>query len=354
MTRITKNIMDLGLTNIVPAEGAEVQAWIKKASKKRTMIVEREINGKIKKIQETWEGNIISGTGLRPQHLPDRRLCKRLKPLPSEWYEESNEYNRNFDPMGSYTKGVFVNTIDFFVERLKALKPTGFIGGGAAFGDQFLMAAAQKLGIPTLLAAPITTQMRTFPDHIRKIYIEQAKKADVVVIVTPDEEIQDANGEVDKDLVVYAMDKRNRYMLKHAHSVISIWRGTGGGTRNCVRDALKMGLKVTDVYDDLMAKVGYDGVLSDKEIPTFADHASWCINETYRHASFLGHVKDSNLSGYPLLAVRAWKYIAAAFIHGVNTFDGQAEYREFLRTLHTKEEPTSTLEEEFDIGVAAD
>lgn len=110
---------------------------------------------------------------------------------------------------------------------------------GMALGiDQVFAIAVLQLkseGYPIKLhcAIPCFGHPSKWPFASQELYNRILAKADERVIVT------------ETSYSPWVMQKRNEYMVDHADEVLAFWDGTGGGTKNCVDYARKMGKLVT-------------------------------------------------------------------------------------------------------------
>lgn len=258
-----RNVLESGIRIVKESDPALLE-WLEAASKPVTKIVTEEVNGRVRRVHKTQQPHIVIGTGLRAQHMPARSMTT-TEPLPKEWYDDKNEYNREFDPFGVYTQSGIKVITEFYERQFVQLGATAFIGGGATMADQLMMRAALKLGLRTMLKIPIPTQHANWDKHVQGVYFRQLAQVHLAVLVTDTDELMDASGFFNTSKVAYAMNKRNRAMLAVAPSthvtvrrtVLATWRGANGGTKNCIEDAQRMKLDVVNVYDSLMVAIGF-------------------------------------------------------------------------------------------------
>lgn len=132
-----------------------------------------------------------------------------------------------------------------------------FIVGGALGFDQLmfdvcflLKQLSYQLGIAVNIeiAIPYKNQpLKWFNTKDIERYYDQLRVADTVTLV-------DTIKEYDRDKRVaygehspYKLQIRNEYMCDKADIVISLWDGSPGGTRNCIKYANKIGIKPINI-----------------------------------------------------------------------------------------------------------
>jgi uncharacterized phage-like protein YoqJ len=128
---------------------------------------------------------------------------------------------------------------ELFKEILIREKCDEGISGMALGGDmQFALAIIElkDSGYNIKLHCAIPCQNQTLkwnhlPEHI-KLYNYILSRADIVVTVT------------DKPYEEWMMQVRNMYMVDKSDMVIGVWNGTSGGTRNCLRYAVKKNKRI--------------------------------------------------------------------------------------------------------------
>ena len=127
-----------------------------------------------------------------------------------------------------------------------------FISGMAIGVDMCAAKACLRLRdkyphIKVIAAVPFTGQEKKWPSNTQSEYIGILKKVDKVVIVDQQVPYQVPGQKVG----VYhpaKMDMRNRFMVDYCDLLIGIYKGGGGGTKNCLDYAAKVKRKVV-VYD---------------------------------------------------------------------------------------------------------
>lgn len=85
-------------------------------------------------------------------------------------------------------------------------------------------------------AIPCKGHADNWPQESQDIYYDILKKADIVTQVS------------DKPYAGYLMQKRNIYMVDKAHMTLAIWKGSEGGTGNCVNYAKECGKPIYVIH----------------------------------------------------------------------------------------------------------
>ncbi|KKM98507.1 hypothetical protein LCGC14_1157220 [marine sediment metagenome] len=117
---------------------------------------------------------------------------------------------------------------EFFKEHW----PNKVITGMALGADQWAAQWCIKLEIPFIAAVPTEGQENMWPEESKKKYQWLLERASTIVIVTP------TNPGTKLDLTLSAkMQKRNEWIVDHSDSMLSVFGGYAGGTRNCLEYA---------------------------------------------------------------------------------------------------------------------
>jgi uncharacterized phage-like protein YoqJ len=117
---------------------------------------------------------------------------------------------------------------------LKAYKPDKVITGMAIGVDQFAAQWCVKLNIPFIAAVSFAGQESAWLEEARKKYKWLLTKAEEVVIVS--------NGQVK---INDAMNRRNEYIVDHCDTMLGVFGGYAGGTRNCLEYAQKKNKEIS-------------------------------------------------------------------------------------------------------------
>lgn len=153
-------------------------------------------------------------TGNRPQKLPfgfneKRPDCVKLKKILLMEIEES----------------IICRNISHFI--------SGMALGVDQFAAEIVLRLKKKYPHITLeLAIPCETQAERWNEKQRERYYEIAVKCDKETMIH-------------REYTESCMVDRNRYMVNNSGSVIAVWTGEDGGTRQTVNYALAMERKVT-------------------------------------------------------------------------------------------------------------
>jgi uncharacterized phage-like protein YoqJ len=121
--------------------------------------------------------------------------------------------------------------LDAILERLN---PTRAISGMAPGIDVRGLRAARRKGIPVTAAIPWIGHPFSGPwEYGAKIdlYYELLEQCDVHEVVCDGDEYYQP----------WFYQKRNEWMVDNCDAVIAVWDGSGGGTKNCVKYARKVG-----------------------------------------------------------------------------------------------------------------
>jgi uncharacterized phage-like protein YoqJ len=113
---------------------------------------------------------------------------------------------------------------DFF----KQYKPSKVITGMALGTDQWAAQWCIKLGIPFIAAIPFENQDNMWPEESKKKYQRILAKATEKIVVVPN---------CSPENIKQAMQTRNMWMVDHSDSMLGVFGGSAGGTRNCLEYA---------------------------------------------------------------------------------------------------------------------
>lgn len=110
----------------------------------------------------------------------------------------------------------------FASNQLARLKPELVISGMALGWDQALAAACVARGIPFHAYVPFRGQELAWPSYSQERYRELIERAEKVVICN--------RGGYSAE----KMQLRNMRMVDDCDTVLALWNGTAGGTKNCI------------------------------------------------------------------------------------------------------------------------
>lgn len=122
------------------------------------------------------------------------------------------------------------------VKKLKEFNPEHTISGVAVGFDRLFSVICIRLSIPFVAAIPFKDQEATWPEHIQKQYHKILNKAKDVVIVS------DGGYEPKKFQI------RNEYIVNNSDEILTYYNGKPSGTGNCVRYAIGLSRRVTNIY----------------------------------------------------------------------------------------------------------
>ena len=105
--------------------------------------------------------------------------------------------------------------------------------------DQWAAQWCIKLEIPFIAAVPTEGQENIWPEESQKKYQWLLERAAEIVIVTP----KDSSNQLAPSLSLI-MQKRNEWMVDHSDSMLGVFGGYVGGTRNCLEYAKEKGKKI--------------------------------------------------------------------------------------------------------------
>jgi uncharacterized phage-like protein YoqJ len=117
---------------------------------------------------------------------------------------------------------------DRLKDELNRLKPSSAICGMALGVDQDFAFVCLELGIPFLAAIPFIGQERIWPKESQDLYSQLLSRAYHIVVVS------------EGGYAAWKMQIRNEWMVDNCDTLIAVWDGTSGGTRNCVKYATKV------------------------------------------------------------------------------------------------------------------
>jgi uncharacterized phage-like protein YoqJ len=141
------------------------------------------------------------------------------------------------DKLGGYSLRVSNKLITLARAELEILKPDEVISGMALGWDQALAEAAIDLGIPFIAAVPFEGQQNKWPMPSRIAYQILLRKAKEVVIVK------------EGGYATWKMQKRNVWMVDRSTTVLALWSGSSGGTKNCIEHAKIKGKNVINLWE---------------------------------------------------------------------------------------------------------
>lgn len=128
-------------------------------------------------------------------------------------------------------QGEVYNKLKEVIVSLVQMGYNRFISGGAVGVDQLFILAVlelRMLGLPISLtiARPFPSQSSKWPEHIQKEFQQMCDNADEVVDVSDD------------PYEVQKMYIRNHWMVDKSKTVIGVYNGGFGGTKECLDYAL--------------------------------------------------------------------------------------------------------------------
>lgn len=128
----------------------------------------------------------------------------------------------------------------FFLEKA----PLRIVSGMALGTDQWAVEVALKLGIKVTALVPCLNQEAVWPREAQLRYRELLER------------IERSGGSVEYvTLTPYTpicMHRRNQEIVAQSSEILSVWDGTRGGTRDCIRLAKADGLQVTNLNPQTM------------------------------------------------------------------------------------------------------
>lgn len=116
---------------------------------------------------------------------------------------------------------------------LKEFKPTKVITGMALGADQWAAQWCIQLSIPFVAATPFKGQDRIWPEPSKKKYKYLLNRAEEIEIVS---KTYDNIGE--------ALNSRNKWIVDNSDTMLGVFGGYAGGTKNCLEYAKSKNKKI--------------------------------------------------------------------------------------------------------------
>ena len=139
--------------------------------------------------------------------------------------------------LGGYDLYDFQRLVQIARRHLSRLQPDEVITGMAQGWDQAVAQACAELNIPFVAAVPFRGQESCWPKPAQAEYNRLLRLAKKVVVVS------------DGDYHIGKMQRRNRWMVDHAHLVLALYNGDlDGGTCNCIRYARRKNKPILNTY----------------------------------------------------------------------------------------------------------
>jgi uncharacterized phage-like protein YoqJ len=162
-----------------------------------------------------------------------------------------NIYDRRH-PLRQAIRQAIVDMVNIITDDLSY--PAGIITGGALGVDTDAAAAARRLQVPFMIAAPCRNQDARWPTPSRVAYRAMTSDADPALA-----SMLAVNGEAITGGVVYVyngtypgawcLHRRNEWMVDHSDVLIAVYNGSqSGGTYSCIQYAEKQNKRI--VYID--------------------------------------------------------------------------------------------------------
>ncbi len=124
-------------------------------------------------------------------------------------------------------------------KHLAEMKPDEVISGMALGWDTAVAEAALMLNIPLICAVPFESQDWVWPKESQEIYRAILARAKQVEIIS------------DGGYAAWKMRERNKWMVDRADAMLALWDGLfPSGTANCIQEAKKKNLPITNVWDE--------------------------------------------------------------------------------------------------------
>jgi uncharacterized phage-like protein YoqJ len=126
------------------------------------------------------------------------------------------------DKLGGYSEEVFAKLTSLAEDIIVLARPKTVISGMALGWDQAVAQAAVNKGVPFIAAVPFVGQEKKWP-------VESQERYRRLLNLALAERVVCTGG--------YAAEKmqtRNEWMVNQSTSVIALWDGSDGGTKNCV------------------------------------------------------------------------------------------------------------------------
>ena len=135
------------------------------------------------------------------------------------------------DKLGGYNAEVHNALTGFAATTLALTRPSGVISGMALGWDYAVAVACVRLGIPFVAAIPFEGQESRWPAAAQRDYQMLIKCASYVHVVSERDAVAEAG-------IVWAMHKRNEWMVDNSTKLLALWNGDrSGGTYHCVEYA---------------------------------------------------------------------------------------------------------------------
>lgn len=168
----------------------------------------QEAQAALRELLAAYPGDVVCGTGHRPQDIPGFR-------------------DQDFPVL-----------VQIAEEELRRIGAAATVTGGAIGWDQAVCQASLNLGLTTVVSVPFPGQHSRWRETDQQRYLTQLERADLVYACeNPDTDNRPA--------VVRALLGRNVEMLRHAHRVLAFHSGKdSGGTAACLREADTRGIPV--------------------------------------------------------------------------------------------------------------
>jgi uncharacterized phage-like protein YoqJ len=140
-----------------------------------------------------------------------------------------------YDDFTNLSGGIKIQIELFFIEK----NPHHIVSGMALGVDQWAVEVALRLGIKVLALLPCEGQESPWPQIAQAYYWNLLDR------------IKTAGGQVTYvtfgPYTTDCMHRRNREIVDQSSEILSVWDGTRGGTRDCIRLALAFGTPVTNL-----------------------------------------------------------------------------------------------------------
>lgn len=124
--------------------------------------------------------------------------------------------------LGGYNPLLFDRLIYLATKYLEFNTPEYVISGMALGWDQALAQASINLKIPFVAAIAFKGQEAHWPESSQEYYHNLISKCKQCVVVSPG------------DFTNRKMQLRNEYMVNECTTLVALWDGSEGGTKNCL------------------------------------------------------------------------------------------------------------------------
>lgn len=142
------------------------------------------------------------------------------------------------DKLGGYSIEVQAGLGMLAFKHIAELEPEEIISGMALGWDMAVAEAALISDVPLICAVPFESQDWVWPKESQMMYRAILARAKQVEIIS------------DGGYAPWKMSLRNKWMVNRADHMLAMWNGSSGGTANCIRDANKRQLPITNVWDE--------------------------------------------------------------------------------------------------------